>query len=150
MNKGITLKELLNIFLANKYILLILFVTLTTCQYIYSKDSIIINNVNISYIYSKETTKEFIPKDTYISEYSKIVNDSFIKSKLSRPISINWSSNPYRLTITDKNNDNEQFQVLSKKISMSVKTVDLAAIEKELPNILNNMNLHLSKYKIQV
>lgn len=147
MTKGLTLKALLNIFIENKLILLIILVITSISQYLYSNNSYITYSLNIKYVFSENSMKEFVPTNNNINVFTKIINDSFNKSKHLSPTSINWSNPTHKELIIDKKLDDKGLVLLTKNISINIKKVDFEKIQKELPNILKNSNLLFMEYK---
>ena len=150
MANGLTLKTFLNIFIENKLILLIILVITSISQYIYSSNSYVTYNLNFKYVFSENSMIEFIPTNNNNRVFSKIINNSFDKSKHLFPTSINMSNGTHRELITHKNLDDKELLLLTKNISVNIKKVDFEKVDKELPNILKNSNLLFSKYKTLV
>jgi hypothetical protein len=148
--KSLTLKALLNIFIENKLILLIILVITSISQYLYSNNSYITYSLNFKYVFSENSMEEFVPTNDNIKIFSKIINNSVVKSKHLFPTSINWSADTQKEIIIDKNLADKELLLLTKNLSVNIKKVDFEKIKKELPNILKNLNLLFSKYKILI
>lgn len=150
MIKSLTLKALLNIFIENKLILLIILVITSISQYLYSNNSYITYSLNFKYVFSENSMEEFVPTNDNIKIFSKIINNSLVKSKHLFLTSINWSGDTQKEIIIDKNLADKELLLLTKNLSVNIKKVDFEKIKKELPNILKNSNLLFSKYKILI